>query len=178
MEIETEAKILLEEEEFEIIKKNLGESYTDYEQENSIYDLKNGFLRIRNEPGKTVLTVKGKRDITEVLNCREELNFNFPPREIPKLRKLAEFLGLKETLSYTKRRQDYDHPINMLLLNRCKVCLDDLPNGQKYIEIEGKSEDVCKNIENLGLKGKPIEHRSYQEILKEYQRIVDRMNEQ
>ena len=166
--METEAKILLGRRGLKKVKEKLGSFFCfDYEQKSFIYDLKNGFLRIRNEPGKAVLTFKGKRNLKDKLNCREELNFEFSQHEydyIPHLKKLVDLLGFKETLSYTKKRVDYT--ADLYKLNTCQIFLDSLPNGQQYIEIEGSKENIYKNIEALGLKGRPIEKRSYQEILK------------
>lgn len=157
MAVEIEAKIKLNEGDLERISKLLDVS-DPITQGNIIYDLENGFLRIRYEDGKTFCTFKGEKNDSEY-NSREEIEFCIDSIEHGKLESFFRNLGFKDAFVYSKMRK-YAH------LNDCTICIDYLLNGDRYIEVEGAEEDIEKNLDFLGLSDREIETRSYQEILK------------
>jgi len=154
--METEAKIRIGDKELNRIITVAG-NLNFSKQENIIYELSNGFVRIRDENNKTIITFKGKRKKSK-LNLREETEF-LVDTEKNNVKKLFSFLGLKDSFEYGKLRANFE-------LNDCVVSVDLLPNNEKYVEVEGNRKNILKNLEILGLKNKEIEKRSYLEILK------------
>ena len=55
--------------------------------------------------------------------------------------------------------------------NDCIVCLDILSENGFYVEVEGDEQAVNETLQKLNLVEKPIECRSYQEILQNENRI-------
>jgi len=154
--METEAKIKIGDSDVNHIVSLAGKLKFS-KQENIIYDLSNGFVRIRNENDKTIITFKGKRKKSK-LNLREETEF-LVDTEKDKMKKIFSFLGLKNAFEYEKLRANFE-------LNDCVVSVDLLPNNEKYVEIEGKRKNILKNLEILGLSRRKIIKQAYQEILK------------
>lgn len=160
--IETESKIRVNEKEFGKIIKILGKPEF-FVQKNVIYELKNGFLRLRYEKAKIVITFKGKRKRRE-LNSRREIELCFRKYNWDKIKKFFEYLGFEHPFIYHKKRANFS-------LNRCVVSIDLLPNKQSYIEVEGKKKDILKNLRVLGLSEQNIEKKSYLEILKNEKKL-------
>lgn len=113
------------------------------------------FLRIRFEKGKTYLTYKGKRQ-DKKYNVREEREIHFEGNRFNEFKNYFSFFG--QGFSYEKQRASFG-------LNDCVVCIDKLPNGDNYLEVEGNSENILKCLNKFGLNDKEIEKRNYQEIL-------------
>jgi len=124
-------------------------------QQNRIYEVGSGFLRIRYEGGKTYLTHKGERQ-QGTYNSREETELEVS--DAGQLESIFGALGMSDSFCYEKERANF-------VLNGCVVCIDKLPNGENYLEIEGAEEDIEKNLDYFGLLDRKIEERSYQEIL-------------
>jgi predicted adenylyl cyclase CyaB len=152
--IETEAKIKITKEEISELIKKLGEP-NFLIQENILYEISKGFVRIRKENGKTILTLK--KSAKGSFNSRTEIEFEVNS-STEKLQEFFSSLGLSNPFFYKKERANFR-------LNNCVVSLDLLHTGEYYIEIEGDPIDIEKNLKELGLKGYPLETKSYFEIL-------------
>jgi predicted adenylyl cyclase CyaB len=153
--MELEAKILLEKDEMQRLIALLGEA-NFIGQENILYKTSNGFVRIRTEGEKVLVTAKGRR-LRGKYNSREEIEFE-PDLEKDEVLKLFSIIGLGQGFYYTKKRANYT-------LDNCIVSLDILNDDQRYVEIEGSNKGIQRVIEKLGLADKEIERRSYLEIL-------------
>jgi predicted adenylyl cyclase CyaB len=156
MKTETEVKIRLDEKDFAKILEKLGKPEF-FVQKNAFYRFPEGFLRIRDENKKTIITYKGKSECSE-FNEREEIEFNIHKSGLNELRDLFSKLGVKEALHYKKRRANFQ-------LNGCVVSIDVLPNCGTYVEIEGNRKKIAKNLRALDLTRYPLESRSYFEML-------------
>jgi adenylate cyclase class IV len=152
--IETEVKIKLSKEEFQnIFEKFKGAKFVN--QQNIIYEIPRGFVRIRRtEKGKT-LTLK--KEFYGEFNSRKEIEFQ-TTSDLEILKEFLNELGLKESLDYSKRRAD-------MLKNSCVVSLDILGENY-YIEIEGNPEKIKQNLIELGLENHQLETKSYFELLR------------
>tara|TARA_Y100000310_G_scaffold325742_1_gene389720 strand:+ start:15605 stop:16102 length:498 start_codon:yes stop_codon:yes gene_type:complete len=153
--IETEAKIPIEKQDLERLIEKLG-TPEFFNQENIIYDFGESALRIRAEKGRTIITYKGPLEKSK-FKSREEIEFSVNANP-GKVARFFSMLDLQETLVYKKQRANYK-------LNGCTISLDILENNSHYIEIEGSETDIEKTIQALGLTDKPIEKRSYPDIL-------------
>ncbi|MDP3027089.1 MAG: class IV adenylate cyclase [Nanoarchaeota archaeon] len=151
--IETEAKIRLDGKDVNHIKC-LIEIPEFVLQKNKIYFLDNGFLRIREEEGNNFLTFKGKK-LNEKYNSREEIEVKVDNSQA--LENLLNSLGYNVNFYYEKMRAKFE-------LNNCAVCLDKL-SDEYYLEVEGSEKDISEVIDFFGLSNKPLEERSYQEIM-------------
>lgn len=152
---ETEVKIEINKEILERIVLLLGQPEF-FIQENWIYSLSNGFLRVRLEKGIFLLTFKGIRKKDNPFNCREEIELKVGSSEILTI---LERLGLVQELNYKKKRANFK-------VNNCILSLDILPGNKKYIEIEGNKKEINDVLKLLKLNNSEIENRPYQEILK------------
>lgn len=176
--IETEAKIRIEKQDLERLAKELqitkfpsrAKVMWDpernlllpkpngfFNQENIIYALGESTLRIRTELEKTIITYKGPPRENK-FKSREETEFSVNTSS-ETVAKLFSSLGFQETLRYRKQRANY-------YLNGCTISLDILGNLY-YVEIEGSEKDIERTIQPLGLTDKPLEKRSYYDILQE-----------
>ena len=157
--IETEVKLKTNKKEIERIGERLGKP-AFFNQKNLFFKInggnEGGFLRIRDEKGRRVVTTKGKR-LDGVFNSREEneLSTNL---DFEQLACFFEDWGFKKILMYEKQRAEFE-------LNECVLAVDILPNSETYLEIEGSEENIHKNMKLLGLDYCKIERRSYLEIL-------------
>jgi predicted adenylyl cyclase CyaB len=155
--IETEVKIKLNKEEKNRLEDRIGKRSRFFNQKNLLYQIENGYLRLREEKGKRIITYKGL-GLDSQFNSREEIEF-LTPFPFRYLKIFFERIGFKEDFYYEKKRAEFD-------LNNCTLALDILPNNQTYLEIEGEKKDILRNLEFLGLDIKNSEKRSYLEILK------------
>ena len=154
MAIETEAKIKLNREEFDKLIKILGKP-AFFPQKNTIYKLKEGMFRIREENGKRIITYKGELKKGKFKSL-EEVEFK-TDSDVDKLKRFFSVLGHKETMFIEKQRANYNYV-------GCVVSLDILNGNNYFIEIEGKIENIEKCLKKLGLQDKKFEKRSYMEI--------------
>ena len=153
--IETEVKIKLTEEEFRIFTNLLGRP-NFFNQENIIYNIPEGFVRIRKENGQKIITLK--KPYEGEFNSRKEIEFQ-AASNTPILKDFFKELGLKEDLAYKKRRAN-------ILKNKCTISLDVIGKNNYYIEIEGDTENIKTTIKELNLQDHKLETRAYSEILK------------
>jgi len=156
--IETEVKIKINNSKLEEMTYFLGNPEF-FDQTNIFYQVGNGFLRLRREKGRTIITYKGEK-IEDKFGSREEIELSLGGEEqIDVLRKIFGKIGMNETLYYHKTRAQFD-------FGRCKIFLDRTTKGN-FIEIEAKYErDIEKAMRFFGLEEKDIEKRSYLEMLK------------
>jgi adenylate cyclase class IV len=150
--IETEVKIELERREFINLSYKFGNPKGNM-QKNIVYNFLGGFIRFRNENGKSILTLKGKR-MKHEYNSRLEFEFSIPNNLFSYILKSK----LGNFFYYEKIRAS-------VILNGCAVCLDTITE-KNFIEIEGSVKNIRKNFDELGLKGKNLERRTYCEIIK------------
>ncbi|MBI2045650.1 class IV adenylate cyclase [Candidatus Pacearchaeota archaeon] len=155
MAIETEAKIKINEKEFKNLIKILGKPVFFF-QENIIYRLNNGMVRVREENGERIITFKGKRRKSK-FKSRSEIEFK-TDSGADTLRCFFESFGLSKPFIYSKRRANFN-------FGKCVVSLDILKGKDYFIEVEGKKENIEKCLKMLGLEKNKIEKRSYPEIL-------------
>jgi len=159
MAIETEVKVRVDDTKLEEMTSFLGNPEY-FNQINLFYQNGGGFLRLRQEKGKTVITYKGERR-DDKFGSREEIELLLEGEEqVEVLRKIFEKMGMNETLYYEKNRAQFD-------FGRCKIFLDLTPKGS-FVEIEAKyPRDIEKAMRFFGLEDKNIEKRSYLEILRD-----------
>lgn len=169
MAIETEVKIPVDEKTFERALEELWrfeilvyQIKPEFKMEKNVfYKVPAGFLRLRSYADSVSVTYKGKREDSEKLNSREEIEFKYPERDFDKLGLLLSRIGLEKEIEYQKQRANFyfrDGPI---------VSFDILPNGQRYIEIENTPEKIENIVSRLDLQNHPREKRSYLEIIKD-----------
>jgi predicted adenylyl cyclase CyaB len=147
---EVEAKIALSEKEFTYLVDKF-KPVSSFPQSNSFFKLEDNIIRVRNEKNKTIVCLKGPR-IEGHYNSRLETEFYFEGNEF------FAALKIKPFFSYEKRRTEVKY-------NGCTLSLDDLGEGRKYLEVEGDKKNIEAVLINLGMQNKPIERRSYLEIL-------------
>jgi len=157
--IETEVKIKVDDSKLEEMTSFLGNPEF-FDQTNIFYQVGNGFLRLRREKGKAIITYKGER-IEDKFGSREEIELSLEGEEqIDVLRKMFGKMGMNETLYYHKKRAQFDFGL-------CKIFLDRTSKGC-FVEIEANYD---KNIEKamafFGLEEKDIEKRSYFEMFRQ-----------
>jgi len=150
--IETEVKILVDEETFDRLYQGDYRPSSFVVQRNLIYSLGESFLRLRQEKNKTILTVKGPRQKGE-FNVREEIESRLCANIFEELKK-----SMPNAFYYEKQRAVARMPY-------CIICFDILSDGRKYIELEGIESQVRNYRKRMGLDNYPVEKRSYLEIL-------------
>jgi|TARA_B100002003_G_scaffold248004_1_gene280708 predicted adenylyl cyclase CyaB len=157
--LETEVKIKISDEKLEEITSLMG-SPDYFEQTNVIYAMPVGFLRLRKEKNKTIITYKGA-PLDDRFHSRQEYESDLGLEQFPVLKDILGNIGLEETLSFTKKRAEFS-------LGHCKLFIDHIEGGI-YFEIEAKYErDIPKAMSFFGLKEEDIEKRSYFQILQDY----------
>ena len=92
--IEREVKIRLDKKEVERIVKLLGKPKY-FAQKNLIYILSFGYLRIRKEKSRTIVSLKGKNQSKNFF-LREEIEFSAGESDFKKIIKLFSKLGFKK----------------------------------------------------------------------------------
>jgi predicted adenylyl cyclase CyaB len=173
MAIETEVKIRVSQKKFETLMKFCFgcRSPRFREEKNIFYSIPRGFLRLRSCDEEVFVTYKSDRKKDTNLNCREEIEFDYPEKDFQKLQTFFSRLGFEKYFEYTKLRANYDVEGGMSGGYFATVSFDILPNGNRYLEVEKKeagSEKIVENLlERFELDKYPREKRSYLEILKE-----------
>lgn len=148
--IETEAKIRIEKGKLKKVLYILGEPRF-FLQKNIVYKFFNGFIRIRFEKGRNIITFKGKRREGK-LNSRREVEFTFGWKGI-----LKKLVKLGNPVVYNKKRANFS-------FCGCVVSIDYFREDNIFIEIEGNEKDIFECIDRLGLEKEKIEQRSYFEL--------------
>ena len=155
--LEREVKIRLDEEKLRDLTNSLG-GLDYFEQTNIIYNLPEGFLRLRKEKDTTIITYKGER-LDDKFGSREEIEFKLDKSQFLVLQEVFASIGLKETLRFNKTRAEYTLP-------NSKLFIDKLPTGS-YLEIEAKTDyDILDTMQRLGFTESDIEHKSYFELVR------------
>lgn len=109
-------------------------------EENHLFDTPDGalktrgvVLRLREEPGGVLLTVKEPLECAGVKGRREH-EFR-PGIDYREASALLEALGYRETFAYSKRRRAWRLPCGVT------ACLDELQSGL-FLELEGDSPEA------------------------------------
>lgn len=152
---ETECKIKVNDVEVDRILRILGKPEF-FTQRNMIYPLDEGFIRIRLEKGKKIITLKGRRE-EGIYNTRREIEF-IVCADVDRLESFFSAMRLNKKLTYEKKRANFS-------FNDCVVSIDHLESGEIFIEIEGERKSIEESVRILGLADKELERRSYYEIL-------------
>lgn len=139
---------------------------TYYNHPSREFETSDEALRVRKEGEKVILTYKGPK-IDKLTKTREEIKVNV--ENMPSIKEILMKLGFKEVGVVKKHRKKY-------ILDKFKVCLDDVDNLGKFAEIEALSypeklneevksqrNGILNVLEELGLK--ETERRSYLELL-------------
>jgi adenylate cyclase, class 2 len=114
-------------------------------------------LRLRCHGGKiAMLTLKGPRR-TARQKTRMEVETSVDYEAAKRILELLDF-RVKET--YSKMREEYR-------LDGCAVCLDHIPSGGSFVEIEGPPRKITHTARRLGLQPAEREHRSYRKLIKD-----------
>lgn len=151
--IETEVKIKISKEEFCRLV-SIFKSVNFVNQQNTLYEIPEGFVRIRRIGNVKTITLK--KESEGEFNSRKEIEFQ-TSSDLDIIKEFFCELGLKESLTYSKRRAD-------VLLNNCIVSLDIL-GEEYYLEIEGSPDKIKENLKELSLEGHRLETKSYFELL-------------
>lgn len=155
MMIETEAKIKLDEKEFQVLYEKLG-SPNFVLQKNWGYFSGNEMVRIREEGNGKYVTLK-KSNQNSKYNSREEIEFGIS--DVQAAREVFGILCLADECYYEKKRATKR-------IGGCIVCLDRITAFGDFIEVEGEAKNIEDVLTSLGLEKKPIEKRNYFELLK------------
>lgn len=153
--IETEVKIKITKDEFNKFV-NLFNKPPFFNQENILYEIPGGFVRIRREKGKKIISLK--KSVEGNFNSCEEIEFE-TESGIDIIKEFIKNIGLRETLTYRKRRAN-------IRQNECIISLDILEESSYYIEVEGAPEKIKQILSELKLENHKPETKSYLEILR------------
>ena len=113
--------------------------------ENSHTREKNLSLRIREEEGKAIITLKGPVEIKGGHKIREEKEVS--TKDLEEAKKLFDAMGLKQW-GVTEARREY------YILDGCSVEIIKIPKLPIFIEIEGSEENIKKVASKLGYSEK------------------------
>lgn len=115
-------------------------------------------LRLRRHGSQiAMLTLKGPR-----LNGSHKTRMEVEtPVQYEPTKRILELLGFRVNETYSKLRDEYR-------LADCAVCLDHIPGGGWFVEIEGTARKIALIARQLGLKNADRERRSYRKIIKEH----------
>lgn len=111
---------------------------------NSMYDicgfLKNHdrALRLRKDETGCCITYKGKQGNSSYKH-RREIEFRLPIFLYSIM-----YAILPKSLEYEKKRLTYKR-------NKCSVCLDDVKGLGKFVEVEGKEQEIGAILQQLGI---------------------------
>lgn len=155
--IETEAKIKISRDSFGKIWEVLNQPKFIAQKNDFFRNPLGELIRSRFEDG--VFILNRKTDVntpTDFKSKKEEETFLCSKES----EEILLFLGFEKFFSYEKERANFDW-------NGCIVSLDKLEQDQYYIEIEGEEDKIKEIICQLSLEEKPLERKSYLEILSE-----------
>ena len=172
MNIETEAKIRVD--GFDEIRRRLRQNEAvflrDVEETDIYFDdsdkrllARQSGLRLRRENGKdgprALLTFKGPRQ-ESAYKSRRELQTYLSNYE--QMRLILDALGYVPLIEVEKHRQLWQ-------LNRCQVCLDDVPPLGRFVEVEGPGDaEIGEVLRLLGLDAQEHIHSGYARMLAEF----------
>lgn len=114
-------------------------------------------LRIRTEPGKSLLTFKGPVQ-PGTMKVREEYETVIGDGEI--LRRVFEQLGLHVSFRYEKYREEY-------AAEDVTIALDETPVGT-FVEVEGSEEGIHLMTQSLGRTPDDFITDSYRRLFMEH----------
>jgi len=165
--IETEVKFRLPRAEFlkrlEIAENKFGNSSAST-QYDILFDnpklklRRNGkVLRLRTEGSKHYLTWKGKQlGKKQKYKIKEEIEIEVS--EYKKVLAILKKLGFVKSMVIKKQRQ-------LFLMNKCKVCFDEVAILGNFIEIEGNKASIENMIKILNLQGEQRITKGYAQLM-------------
>lgn len=173
--IETEAKIELSEEEFSKLSGLLLGLNEDRfmhglpePQENIFYRSGDKIVRVRDQTFLDPWRGENSRGVYMNAKFPASVNSKYKAMVEPeiqissnyeKIESFLEAIGFQKFFSYKKQRANYK-------ISQCVVSQDFIPEYKKYfIEVEGEEKNIGSVLEKLNLQDKPLEKRSYLEIL-------------
>ena len=145
---------------------SLGASLTKprYFEENILYDLpektlteKNQALRLRAVGKRNILTFKGALQKSRKFKIREE--FETQVKDKKQTQKILSSIGFKQVFVYQKYRTEYR-------MKDLRICMDETKAG-KFLEFEGKREDIAAFTKKLGYSKDDFVKTDYISLLKE-----------
>lgn len=169
IEIETKIKVdsfdevweRLKEHDAELMAKVIQQDTFFVDTENKMIASDRGLrLRVQIEGGveTVLLTYKGPRQDTD-FKSRQEIEVEVDSFESTEAIFLA--LGFEKSISFEKKR-------DLWSLDECDVCLDELPQLGRFVEVEGPSEEKINMVlQKIGLS--PSDHIdvSYAKMMRE-----------
>lgn len=117
-------------------------------------------LRLRrqkiNETEKVLLTYKGPKKKTK-FKTRQEIEFEIS--EPDKAEMLLAALGCYKKLTFEKKR-------SLWRLDKCMICLDELPLLGRFVEVEGPDEDAVEDVlKRIGLSDHENINKGYAKLM-------------
>ena len=109
--------------------------------QNSFTRKKNLTVRIREEEGKAIITVKGPMEVKNGHKIREEKEVS--TGDLEEAKKLFRAIGLEQWAVTEAKREYYG-------LDNCSVEIIKIPKLPIFIEIEGSEKHIRKVAEKLG----------------------------
>jgi adenylate cyclase class 2 len=135
-----------------------------YFEENILYDFpekkltkSNQALRLRTIGKKNILTYKGEQRKSRKFKIRNE--YETEVKDKNQLKKIISSLGFKQIFTYQKYRSEFR-------TKNLKIFLDETKAG-KFIEFEGKREDIVRFTKKMGFSKKDFIKTDYITLLKE-----------
>lgn len=135
-----------------------------YFEENILYDFpekkltkSNQALRLRSIGKKNILTYKGELQKSRKFKVRNE--YETEVKNQHQLKKIISSLGFRQIFTYQKYRSEFR-------TKNLKIFLDETKAG-KFIEFEGKREDIVRFTKKMGFSKKDFIKTDYITLLKE-----------
>ena len=135
-------------------KISAGTEYNEFFDKTRFLAKQKMALRLRRFGGKATLTLKGSR-LKAKFTKRMEIEMPIDPA-IAKA--LLRYLGCREIMRYSKRREMYKTPTAL-------IALDFLSKFGWFLEIEASSQEIARLARQLGLRQADREERSYLQML-------------
>jgi len=144
-------------------KRYENDFYFDFEDNRLFYSDK--VLRVRIYNGKVVLTYKGKRFFSDQnkIKAREEIEVKVDGKDIIKI---LEKIGMKCKINLIKTREIYS------LNNNITICLDDIHNLGKFVEIEVSAKDTNEAYDKIKEISKMLNLNINDSIKKSYLELL------
>jgi len=138
-----------------------------YFEKNVLYDFsekkltnRDQALRLRSVGKRNTLTYKGELQKSRKFKIRNEYETEVKNKK--QIQKILTSLGLKQIFVYQKYRTEYR-------ACKLKICLDEIQVG-KFMELEGKREDIVGFAKKLGISKKDFIKADYISLIKEMER--------
>ena len=119
-------------------------------------------LRLRRQMSdgveRVILTYKGPRQKTGFKSRRE---IEVVVDNFESMKDILLALGFEKGIEFEKKRDYWS-------LNKCEICLDELPMLGKFVEVEGPGEEaICRVLDAIGLSASDHIDMSYAGLMRE-----------